>query len=342
MNRERRELCPRSKRSALLACNHNCFKARRLATDEATYRRLTVGGASWVETVDFLPGEVQTILVRLPVNDYLAAIIIGIIEGLTEFLPVSSTAHIRITQELLQLPLDSEYWKMFAIVIQLGAILSVLVYFRGRITKFLGTFPKGESGNRTYWNHPLALVIISFVVTAIPCFLMDQLIGENLENLNVIAWSLILGGVVMWGVDTWFNPRATTHRMEDMTLRQAIVIGLTQIFAAALPGTSRSMSTIAGGQIMGLSRPAALEFSFFLSIPVMVAATCFKLLKFVLDSENGVTTQQWTVLAIGFTISFFVAWAVIAWFMAWVNKHGFTPFAIYRIIAGAAILLWLI
>lgn len=273
-------------------------------------------------------------------NDYLAALIIGIVEGLTEFLPVSSTAHIRLTQELLQLPLDDPYWKMFAIVIQLGAILSVLVYFKSRIIEFLKSYPAGQSGKHTWWNHPIALVIISFVVTAIPCFLMDQLIGENLENLFVIGGSLVIGGVVMWVVDRNFSERATTLRMEDMSFSQAIVIGLTQILAAAFPGTSRSMATIAGGQIMGLSRPAALEFSFFLSIPVMVAATGFKLLQFLVKTPTAVTPEQWTVLAIGFSVSFVIALAVIAWFMAWVNKNGFTPFAIYRIIIGGVTLAW--
>jgi undecaprenyl-diphosphatase len=181
------------------------------------------------------------------VNNYIAAVIIGVIEGLTEFLPVSSTAHIRITQELLSLPLDDSYWKMFAIVIQLGAILSVLVYFRQRLLGFLKTYPAGQDGGRTWWNHPLALVLLSFVVTAIPCFLMDKLIGENLENLTMIGWALIVGGVVMWVVDRWFSDRATTMRMEDMNFRQAAVIGFTQIFAAAFPGVSRSMATIAGG-----------------------------------------------------------------------------------------------
>ena len=274
-------------------------------------------------------------------NDYLSALIIGIVEGLTEFLPVSSTAHIRITQEILSLPLDDSYWKMFAIVIQLGAILSVLVYFRGRIAGFLKTYPSGREGRQTWWNHPLALVVLSFVVTAIPCFLMDKLIGENLEKLHYIGWALIIGGVVMWVVDKSFSHRATTQRMEEMTLLQAIVIGLTQIFAAAFPGVSRSMATIAGGQMMGLSRSAALEFSFFLSIPVMFAATGYKLLQFVRDAEVAVSSHQWQVLAVGFVVSFLVAWGVIAWFMAWVNRHGFTPFAIYRIVAGALTLVWI-
>ena len=273
-------------------------------------------------------------------NDYLAALIIGVIEGLTEFLPVSSTAHIRITQELLALPLEDSYWKMFAIVIQLGAILSVLVYFRGRLVGFLKTFPSGSDGQHRWWSHPLALVLLSFVVTAIPCLLLDKYIGENLESLPIIGWALIVGGIVMWIVDKRYSGRATTERMESMTLRQAVVIGLTQIFSAAFPGVSRSMATIAGGQVMGLSRPAALEFSFFLSIPVMFAATGYKLLQFLLKSEMAMTAHQWQVLAVGFGVSFFVAWGVIAWFMAWVTRRGFTPFAIYRIIVGALVLGW--
>lgn len=275
-------------------------------------------------------------------SDHLKALIIGIVEGLTEFLPVSSTAHIRFCQELLGISPEDSYWKMFAIVIQLGSILAVLVYFRYRILGLLKQFPKGPSGNRTWWNHPLSLVALSFVITAVPCFLMDQLIGEHLENLRMMAIALIVGGVVMWWVDRSFSEKATTHRMDDMNFRQAIVVGLTQILSATFPGVSRSMATIAGGQIMGLSRPAALEFSFFLSLPVMIAATGFKLLQYVLKNETSVTTDQWLVLANGFVVSFFVGWFVIAWFMSWVNKHGFTVFAIYRVLAGAAVLIWLV
>jgi undecaprenyl-diphosphatase len=274
-------------------------------------------------------------------NDYLIAVILGVVEGLTEFLPVSSTAHIRIAQQLLGIDLASSYWKMFAIVIQLGAILSVVVFFRRRIAEFVKSYPSGKAGDRTWWNHPLALVVISFVVTAIPCYLIDDKIGEKLENLKVIGWSLVVGGIVMWAIDRWFSSRATTLKMESMNLKQALVIGFTQIFAAALPGTSRSMATIAGGQVTGLSRTAALEFSFFLSIPVMFAATTFKMLQFVLQNETLITGHELGVLGVGFAVSFLVALAVIAWFMGWVRTRGFTPFAIYRLIVGAAVLLWL-
>jgi undecaprenyl-diphosphatase len=257
--------------------------------------------------------------------DHLKALMIGIIEGLTEFLPVSSTAHIRLCQELLDIAMEDGYWKMFAIVIQLGAILAVVVYFRYRLIDFLRFFPRGESGDRRWWNHPLSLVMLSFVITALPCFLLDKYIGENLESFVVIGGSLVIGGIVMWAVDKFFSPRATTLRMDDITPLQAIVIGSAQIFAATFPGTSRSMATIAGGQIMGLSRPAALEFSFFLSLPVMFSATGYKLAQYILQNGATITAQQWLLLA-----------------MSWVNQHGFTPFAIYRILVGTAVLIWLV
>ncbi|MGN6546910.1 MAG: undecaprenyl-diphosphate phosphatase [Aureliella sp.] len=273
-------------------------------------------------------------------NEKLEALLLGVVEGLTEFLPVSSTAHIRVAQDLLAQDISSEYWKMFAIVIQLGAILAVVVYFWKRLVAFVQSYPQGQRGDRTWWNHPLAMVLISFVVTALPCFLIDKLIDEHLENLPMMAVALIVGGIVMWRVDWRYSQRAAVAHTEEMTLRQAIFIGLAQILAAAFPGTSRSMATIAGGQIVGLTRAAALEFSFFLSIPVMCAATGYKLLKFVLGHPGPVSSDQWQVLAIGFGVSFLVALAVIAWFMQWVRRRGFLPFAIYRIAAGIALLVW--
>ena len=290
-------------------------------------------------------------------NDYLLSVVLGIIEGVTEFLPVSSTAHLRIAEGLLHINLSDGYWKMYTIIIQLGAILCLPVYFWSRIVKFLSTFPNGERGDHTALNHPLSLTLIAFVVTAIPSFLLTKLIGKNLESLYVMGASLLLGGVVMWIVDAmkarWeaTGPQATgspirTWRMEDMSLGQAIWIGACQILSAVFPGTSRSMATIAAGQLAGMSRAAALEFSFFLSIPTMVVATGYTLLKSLRGKgENPIgishlTSQQWTVMAIGFVVSFLVAYGSVAWFMAWVRKRGFTPFAVYRIVAGIAVLLW--
>jgi undecaprenyl-diphosphatase len=290
-------------------------------------------------------------------NDYLLSVLLGIVEGLTEFLPVSSTAHLRLTEALLHVSLADGYWKMYSIVIQLGAILCLPVYFRERIAKFLSTFPRGERGDRTVITHPLSLVAIAFVVTAIPAFLLTKVIGQNLESLRVIGTALLVGGIVMWIVDARnakseaAGPGAAgshihTWHMEDMSLAQAVWIGACQILSAVFPGTSRSMSTIAAGQLAGMSRASALEFSFFLSIPTMVVATGYSFLKSLLGKgENPIGVSQidahgWIVVAIGFVVSFFVAYGSVAWFMAYVRRRGFAPFAIYRIILGAAVLVW--
>jgi len=289
-------------------------------------------------------------------NDYLLSLILGIVEGITEFLPVSSTAHLRLSEALLHISLSDGYWKMYSIVIQLGAILCLPVYFWSRISKFLSTFPRGESGNRTVLTHPLSLTIVAFVVTAIPAFLLTKIIGKHLEDVVIIGWSLLIGGIVMWIVDAMrakaeaAGPDAGssihTWKMEEMSLGQAIWIGFCQIFSAVFPGTSRSMATIAAGQIAGMSRAAALEFSFFVSMPTMAAATLYTLYKSLRGKgENPIGVSQidahgWMVLAIGFVVSFIVAYASVAWFMAWVRKRGFTPFAIYRIVVGILVLVF--
>lgn len=288
-------------------------------------------------------------------NDYVLSVILGIVEGLTEFIPVSSTAHLRLAEALLHIDLSSGYWKMYSIVIQLGAILTLPIYFRERIANFLATFPKGERGDRTIWTHPLSLVLVAFVVTAIPSYLLVKVIGKHLESLYVIGSSLLIGGIVMWFVDTR-NAKAEaageastgglihTWHMEEMSLGQAIWIGACQILSAVFPGTSRSMSTIAAGQLAGMSRPSALEFSFFLSMPTMAMATVYTLYKSLRGKDgnpfaaSSIDSHGWIVLAIGFVVSFIVAYGSVAWFMAWVRKRGFGPFAIYRIVVGIAVL----
>jgi undecaprenyl-diphosphatase len=280
-------------------------------------------------------------------NDYLLSILLGVIEGLTEFLPVSSTAHLRITEALLHLDLHDTFWKMYTIVIQLGAILALPVYFWNRILNFLSTFPAGERGDRTILTHPLSLTMIAFVVTALPAFLLTKIIGKNLESLHVMAWALLIGGVIMWVVDAVCTHPRVTH-MEEMGLGQAIWIGACQILSAVFPGTSRSMSTIAAGQVAGMSRSAALEFSFFLSMPTMMVATGYDLLKTIkphhaADAADNLAPlhmggHDWVILLIGLVVSFIVALAVVAWFMRWVRTRGFAPFAVYRIILGIVLL----
>jgi undecaprenyl-diphosphatase len=279
-------------------------------------------------------------------NVYIQSVLLGIVEGLTEFLPVSSTAHLRITEALMKIPLDDAYWKMYTIVIQLGAILALLLLFLSRIVDFIRTFPKGENGDRTWLNHPISLTFIAFACTSAPALLLHKWSEKNLGSLNVIAWALLIGGIAMWIIDAWSDRyEANTTHVEEMSLPQAIWIGLCQTLSAIFPGTSRSMSTIAAGQLVGMDRPSALEFSFLLSIPTMIAATVWDLKKEVFPSDGGaahvvMTGDNWIVLAIGFGVSFVVALGVVEWFLHWVRKHGFTLFAIYRILLGSALLLW--
>jgi undecaprenyl-diphosphatase len=285
-------------------------------------------------------------------HDYLLSLFLGVVEGLTEFLPVSSTAHLRISEALIHIQLDDPFWKMYSIVIQLGAILCLPIYFRSRISRFTSTFPNGERQDRTALTHPLTLVMIAFVCTAIPSLLLTKIIGKHLESLTVMGVSLLVGGIVMWIVDAYFGSTRTvgrhmTERMEDVSLVQAIWIGICQVASAVFPGTSRSMSTIAAGQVSGMSRTAALEFSFFLSMPTMIAATGYDLLK-TFHPKHGqealgrmpVDGHEWIILLIGFVVSFIVALVVVAWFMNWVRRRGFAPFAIYRIVVGIAVLVW--
>lgn len=281
-------------------------------------------------------------------NDYLLSTILGVIEGLTEFLPVSSTAHLRISEAILGVDLGDGYWKMFSIVIQFGAILCLPIYFWSRISSFLASYPGGKNGDKTAITHPVALTLIAFAVTSATSLPLIKLIGKNLESLYVMGAALLIGGIVMWIVDAIYGARkggtfeaAAADEVEKMTLPQAIWIGLCQTLAPVFPGTSRSMATIAAGQISGLSRTAALEFSFLLSIPTMAAATGYDLLKALKGPDRvHIDSHGWLLLAIGFLFSFVVAYVVVAWFMQWVRNRGFTPFAIYRILAGAGVLFW--
>ncbi len=285
-------------------------------------------------------------------NVYVISAILGIVEGLTEFLPVSSTAHLRIAEALMKISLDDEYWKMYTIVIQAGAILALILLYLGRIYEFTRTFPRGERRDRTLFTHPISLTIAAFICTSIPSLLLKKWSDRNLSSLTVIALALLLGGIIMWVVDAWtsrFEPN-TVH-VEEMTVAQAVWIGLCQSLSAIFPGTSRSMSTIAAGQMVGMDRPTALEFSFLLSIPTMLAATAYDLLKEIHPGKAALaaghaaahvtmTGERWIVLAIGFVVSFVVAFGVVEWFLMWVRRHGFTIFAIYRILIGIVLLIW--
>ncbi|MEK6555378.1 MAG: undecaprenyl-diphosphate phosphatase [Bdellovibrionota bacterium] len=261
-------------------------------------------------------------------NELLLAFILGIIEGLTEFLPVSSTAHLRIAQSYLGIPLEDEFWKLFAIVIQLGAVISVLFYFKARILAVL----KGQQ------KLLLIKLAIAFSATVVPVLFLRKLASHNLESLNIISLALIIGGIVMIIIDK-LPQKAMT--IESLDHKQSAFIGLFQALAAIFPGVSRSMATIVGGQVLGLSRKEAVEFSFLLSIPTMLAATTYDLIQAYFQGPVLIQQLQerWDVLGMGMITSFIVALFVIAWFMKWVRTKSFVAFGVYRIIFGLYILL---
>ena len=281
-------------------------------------------------------------------SDYVLSAILGVVEGLTEFLPVSSTAHLRISEALLHIPLADPFWKMFTIVIQLGAILALLLLFTSRILEFFRTFPKGEKGDRTALNHPLTLTFAAFAVTSALSLPLIKVIGKNLESIRAMALALLIGGIIMWVVDALSVRRlAKIQSVEQMSLGQSLWIGFCQTFSAVFPGVSRSMSTIAGGQIAGMSRTSALEFSFLVSIPTMIAATGYSLLKALHPGKHAIDTEMvplvmnthnWITLAIGLVVSFVVALGVVEWFLQWVRRHGFVLFAVYRIVLALILL----
>jgi undecaprenyl-diphosphatase len=279
------------------------------------------------------------------------------VEGLTEFIPVSSTAHLRIFEALGQVDLSNSYWKMYTIVIQLGAVLCLPVYFRQLIYEYIRTFPRGTKGDRNVFTHPLSLTMVAFVVTALPTVFLTKVIGAHLESLTVISASLVIGGIVMLLVDRlnadaeMRGPHATFTRVntwviDDMSLPQAIWIGACQILSAVFPGTSRSMSTIAAGQVARMSREAALEFSFFLSMPTMFAATVYDLYKTMRApgsplSAGVLDAQKWITLGIGFSVAFVVAYLSVGWLITSVRKQGFGTFAVYRMVLGLAVFFFL-
>ena len=252
----------------------------------------------------------------------------------------------------MRLPLDDAYWIMYTIVIQAGAIFALVLLYLERIVGFIKSYPSGESGDRDWKTHPISLTLIAFAFTSAIALPLHKLSEKHLSSIAIMAWTLLIGGIVMWVIDarsSRYEPN-TTH-VEEMSLGQAIWIGICQSLSAIFPGTSRSMSTIAAGQIVGMDRPSALEFSFLLSIPTMIAATAWDLLKSIHPgraalAEGAVPVaqvqmngQRWVVLIIGFVVSFIVALGVVEWFLAWVRRHGFTVFAVYRIILGILLLV---
>lgn len=261
---------------------------------------------------------------------YWQALIQGIVEGITEFLPVSSTGHMILIDQTV-LKMEKPFAEMFEIVIQLGAILSVVVYFHRKVFDGIFRFDF-KSPQWRLWFKVLPAVVPALILGGI----FGGLIQKYLFCPIVVATMLVIGGIALLFVESpRFASKERNDDFEKLSYRNAVGIGLVQCIAM-IPGTSRSAATIIGGMCFGCSRSLAAEFSFFLAIPTMVAASGYSLLKHGM-SLNG---TQWIALGIGFVTAFAVALAVIAGFMAFIKKHDFRVFAWYRIILGAAILLF--
>lgn len=268
--------------------------------------------------------------------DIIQSIVIAIVEGLTEFLPVSSTGHMIITEKLLGVNPD-EFTKAFTVIIQFGAILSVIWLYWKRFFK-LNPVPEGVTGMKAflakydfYWK-----LFIAFIPAAFFGFLFSDFIDRMLESVTVVAVMLVIGGVFMLFVDKWFNK---TTQDKPMSVGNAYKIGMFQCIAM-IPGVSRSMATIVGGMQQGFTRKQAAEFSFFLAVPTMFAATAYKLLKLVIEPETrALLIDNMTVLIIGNVVAFIVAVLAIKFFIDFLTRHGFKAFGYYRIIVGAAIII---
>lgn len=250
--------------------------------------------------------------------NYFEAIILAIIEGLTEYLPVSSTGHMIIASSVMGIQAD-EFVKLFTVAIQFGAILSVVVLYWKRFFQSLDFYFK---------------LFVGFLPAAILGFLLNDYIDAMLENVIVVATSLMLGGGILLFIDDWF--KHTEEESEELSYGKSLIIGFFQVIAM-IPGVSRSAATIIGGLTQNLNRTAAAEFSFFLAVPTMFAATAYKMLKF--QQEFGFTLDNLPILLVGNVVAFIVAMIAIKGFINYLTKHGFKVFGWYRIILGAAILL---
>jgi undecaprenyl-diphosphatase len=257
-------------------------------------------------------------------SDILNSLIMGVVEGITEFLPVSSTGHLIVTKELLNFQGSDS----FEIVIQLGGVLAVMWFYFSTIMKQVRSVTTDAAVQR-FW----LAVIVAFIPAACIGLAFHHYITEYLFNSITVACSLIVGGIVMWWIEgASFKPR--TLALEQITLKQAFTIGCAQL-CSLIPGVSRSASTIMGGMLTGLDRSTATGFSFFLSIPTLGAASIYSLLK----DLDGVGSHGIVNISVGLITSFIVSLMSIGWLLRYISKHSFRGFAVYRIIAGIAILV---
>ena len=271
-------------------------------------------------------------------TETLTAILLGIVEGVTEFIPVSSTGHLILATELFGY--DAAQWSLFNVVIQLGAILAVVYQYWGTFWQALRDLLRWDQRGVRFARN----IILAFIPSAVLGLLLKKQIDIMLESPMVVAWALIAGGIAILVIERLANPGPeqvagdAETGVAELPVITVIGVGLAQCLAM-VPGVSRSGATIMGALAMGVNRKTAAEFSFFLAVPTMLGATTLELLTKSHELSGG--SVGWGEIAIGFAVSFVVALVVIRAFVAYVSRHGFAPFAWYRIVAGGAAIVWL-
>lgn len=267
--------------------------------------------------------------------EFLKAFLIGIVQGITEWLPVSSTGHMILLNSVLKLNVSEAFWEMFLVVIQLGSILAVLVLFWQRLNPF--SAQKSPSERKTtlaLWLH----VIVAIIPSGIIGVLLDDWFDAHLHHAIPVAVALITYGIVFLFLERLpGRDKQQIVSAEAVSYRTALLIGAFQVLSL-IPGTSRSGSTILGAMLLGLSRTAAAEFSFFMAVPTMLGASGIKILKFVLDGETAITGSEWIILTVGCATAFLVSLAAIRYLMDYVKRHSFAAFGVYRILLGALVI----
>jgi len=264
--------------------------------------------------------------------DWLIAVLLGFVEGLTEFIPVSSTGHLLITEHLLGLREDSFFrTELFNVVIQSGAVVAVLPLFKDRLV-MLTRWREKES------QLLIAKIAVAFVITAIGGLMLDKLGYELTENVANVAWALIIGGIAFIGLEKWL---AVREQRPVVTWPATLAVAVGQLAAAIFPGLSRSGSTIMFGLLCGTNRVAATEFSFLVGIPTLLVAAAYKIYKALKHPELMTVAPDWGMLALGTLVSAIVSFAAVKWLLRFVQSHTFIGFGIYRIVFGTGLLLWL-
>ena len=270
--------------------------------------------------------------------EIIKSILFGIVEGIAEWLPISSTGHMILLEEFVSMNVSEEFWNMFLVVIQLGAILAVVLLFWNKIFPFNMTFKRNKQplikmDIMNLWFK----IIVACIPAAIVGILLDEILEKYLYNSVVVATMLILFGIGFLIIENKNqNKKSRVNNLSEITYKDAILIGIFQLIAAIFPGTSRSGATILGGLLIGVSRTVSAEFTFFLAIPVMFGASLLKLLKFGL----AFTSMELVILIVGMLSSFLVSIFVIRFLMGYIKKHDFKVFGWYRIVLGLIILVY--